>query len=134
MSSRRARGGDAEAVAEERLGFGLEVGEVEVGTALLQGDHEFSGVSAEMDGADPMPWCKLGQKASLFPVDRRRWQLSTMKRTPVARRASARLRPAQRLGRSGDSPQGPGRFPGVALHHGCTPSVGQEGSSEGGHA
>ncbi len=80
-----------------------------------------------------MPWCKLGQTASRFPEQSivGAGQLHTMKRTPVARRASARLRPAQRLGGSGDSHRRvQGRSPGVALHHGCTTSVGQEGSSE----
>ena len=67
MSSRRPRGGDADTVAEQGLGLGLELGEVEVGTAVFQGDHELSGIGAEFDSGDPVPGCKLGQKAGRFP-------------------------------------------------------------------
>ena len=66
MSPRRTRRGDADAVAEQGLGLGLELGEVEVGAALLQGDHELSGIGAEFDSGDPVPGCKLGQKAGRF--------------------------------------------------------------------
>jgi hypothetical protein len=85
MSPGRTRRGDADTVAEQGLGLGLELGEVEVRTAFLQGDHELSGISAELDGADPMTGCKLGQKArslpeqSIIPAG----QLNTIKRTPV---------------------------------------------------
>lgn len=86
MSPRRTRRGDADAVAEQGLGLGLELCEVEVGTALLQGDHELSGISAELDGADPMPGCKFGQKDRSLPEPSitRPGQLHTIKRTPVA--------------------------------------------------
>lgn len=87
MSARRTGGGDSDAVAEQGLGLGLELGEVEVGTALLQGDHEFSGIGAELDGGDPVPGCKLGQKAGRFsqqPIIGA-GQIHTTERTPSAR-------------------------------------------------
>jgi hypothetical protein len=91
MSPRRTRGGDADAVAEQGLGLGLELGEVEVGTALLQGDHELSGIGAELDGGDPVPGCKLGQKAGRFSEQSiiGAGQFHTTERTPSARRGSS---------------------------------------------
>ncbi len=90
MSPGRTRGGDADAVAEQGLGLGLELGEVKVGTAFLQGDHELCGISAELDGVDPVTGCKLGQKARCFPKQSiiGAGQLHTMKRTLVARRVA----------------------------------------------
>jgi hypothetical protein len=83
MSPGRTRRGDADTVAEQ--GLGLELGEVEVRTAFLQGDHELSGISAELDGADPMTGCKLGKKARCLPEQSiiPAGQLHTIKRTPV---------------------------------------------------
>ena len=86
MSPGRTRGGDADTVAEQGLGFGLELGQVEVGTALLQGDHELSGIGAELDGGDPVPGRMLGQKAGCFseqPIIGA-GQIHTMERAPSA--------------------------------------------------
>ena len=71
-------------MAEQRLG--VELGEIEVRRVVLQGDHELSGISAELDGADPMPGCKFGQKDRSLPEPSitRPGQLHTIKRTPVA--------------------------------------------------
>ncbi len=87
MSPGRTRGGDADAVAEQGLSVSLELGEVEVGAALLQGDYEFSGIGAEFDGGDPVPGCKLCQKAGRFSEQSiiGAGQVHTMKRTPSAR-------------------------------------------------
>jgi len=81
----RARGSDADTVAEQGLDLGLEFGKIEVRTAFLQGDHELSGISAELDGADPMPGCKLRQKARSLPEQSiiSAGQLHSIKRTPV---------------------------------------------------
>jgi hypothetical protein len=87
MSPRRTRRGDTDAVAEQ--GLGLELGEVEVGPPFLQGDYELGGISAELDGGDPVPGCKLGEKARCLSEQSIicAGQLHIVKRTPVARRA-----------------------------------------------
>jgi hypothetical protein len=66
-------------------GLGLELGEIEVRAAFLQSDHKLSGIGAELDGADPMPGCKLGQKARSLPEQSIicAGQLYNIKRTPV---------------------------------------------------
>lgn len=140
MSPRCASGGDVDAVMEQGFCLGLEPGEIEVCAALLEGDHNLGRVRAELDGGDAMPGCKLGQEASRFPQQAivRAGQLHTEKGTPsptsVARlgadhRLGGSRLGSRSLGRSGESNR---RFqvgPEVPLHHGCTTSVGQEGSS-----
>ena len=95
MGTGRTRGGDADTVAEQGFGLGLELGEVEVRSTFLQGDYELSGISAEFDGGDPMPGCKLGQKARCLPEQSiiRAGQLHTTKRTK--RRLSHECRPPE---------------------------------------
>ena len=106
MSPRRTRGGDADAVAEQALGLGLELGEIEVRPTLIQGDHELSGISAELDGADPMPGRELSQKARSLPEQSiiRAGQLHTIKRTP----SSDECRPPEAGAASRPGPPAPG--------------------------
>ncbi len=63
MSTRRASRGDVNAVAEQRRDLSLELGEVEVSTAILHRGHEFGWVAPQVDGADTVAGSKLAQEA-----------------------------------------------------------------------
>ena len=66
MGTRRTGRGDLHPVPEQCLYLGLELGEVEVGTAVLHGDYQLGGVSTELDRADPVPGRQLGQETSVL--------------------------------------------------------------------
>jgi len=62
MRTRNASRGDVYPVAEQGLCVGFELGEVEVGTAVLQADHQLGSLGAQLDRADPVQGRRLGEE------------------------------------------------------------------------